>query len=383
MSRDLIVPLSFLKDTPGWGTPPHFRSAEKKIPSGESEVNPSTRHQGFEIMTELTSGPRFIILDKNEHGGMARGEGIMKKRACMAVIGLLIVIGLASALTAADKAAILERKFEAGLRAVADGLDGVMGYAIKDIKTGKAYLLNEKEVLPQASSIKIAILLEVFKQAEERTLKLEERIDLAPDKKVAGSGVLYYLGFPSLSLSIKDICVLMIVLSDNTATNLLIDRVGMESVNKRMDALGLPATRLRRRMMDLKAAEEGRENVSTPREMMTLLDKIWSGAVLKDPLRTEMLDILSIEKESPLRAGVAAVAEDVAVAEKPGELEAVRCDSGIVLLKDRPYIISVMTTYLKRDGDGNPAITAVSRLAFEHFLRLKRSSDLGRVVSMK
>lgn len=207
----------------------------------------------------------------------------MKKFERTAVVGLIIVIGLASTLAAADKAAILDQKFEAGLKAVADGLDGVMGYAIKDIKTGKAYLLNEKEVFPQASSIKIAVLLEVFKRAEEGTLKLDERIDLTPDKKVAGSGVLYNLGFPSLSLSIKDICVLMIVLSDNTATNLLIDRVGMESVNKRMDALGLPATRLRRRMMDLKAAAEGRENVSTPREMMTSSRKSGAAPFLKNP----------------------------------------------------------------------------------------------------
>lgn len=307
----------------------------------------------------------------------------MKKQVGMAVIGLIIVWGLASASTAVDKAAVLERKFETGLRAVADGLDGVMGYAIKDVKTGTVYFLNENEVFPQASSIKIAILLEVFKRAEEGTLKLDERIVLTPDKKVAGSGVLYYLGDPALGLSIKDICVLMVVLSDNTATNLLIDRVGMEAVNKRLDALGLPATRLKRRMMDLNAAAEGRENVSTPRDMMTLLEKIWTGAVLKEPYRTDLISILSIEKESPIRAGVAAVAEDVAVAEKPGSLEAVRCDSGIVLLKDRPYIIAVMTTYLKRDGDGDPAIAAASRLAFEHFLRLKRSSDLGRVVSMK
>jgi len=307
----------------------------------------------------------------------------MKKTAVGIVIGLMVLLGLAAASSAIDKGAVLERKFEAGLRAVADGLDGVMGYAIKDVKTGKTYVLNENEVFPQASSIKIAILLEVFKRAEEGTLKLEERIELTPDKKVAGSGVLYYLGHPALQLSVRDLCVLMVVLSDNTATNLLIDRVGMEAVNKRLGALGLPNTRLRRRMMDLQAAAEGRENVSTPREMMTLLEKIWTGVVLKDPFRKELIEILSIEKESPLRAGVLAVAEDIAVAEKPGELEAVRCDSGIVLLPDRPYIIAVMTTYLNRDGAGNPAIAAVSRLAFEHFLRLKRSSDLGRVVSMK
>jgi len=305
----------------------------------------------------------------------------MKKQAIIISLALCALLGAAAA--AGDKAAVLDRKFEAGLRAVADGLDGVMGYAIKDVKTGAVQLLNADEVFPQASSIKIAVLFEVFKRAEEGSLRLDERIELTPDKKVAGSGVLFYLGQPSLTLSVKDLSVLMVVLSDNTATNLLIDRVGLEAVNKRLDGLGLPKTRLRRRMMDLKAAAEGRENVSTPREMMTLLEKIWSGAVLKDPFRKEMVEVLSIEKDSPLRAGVLAVAEDVAVAEKPGELEAVRCDSGIVLLPDRPYIIAVMTTYLKRDGEGNPAIAAVSRLACEHFLRLERSSDLGRVVSMK
>lgn len=310
-------------------------------------------------------------------------EVFMKMRVLLTALILGGLLGASAAAAADAKAGVLDRKFEAGLRAIADGLDGVMGYAIKDLKTGTTYLLNEDEVFPQASSIKIAILLEVFKRAEEGSLRLDERLDLPAAKKVAGSGVLFYLGDPAPALTVRDLAVLMVVLSDNTATNLLIDRVGMDAVNKRLDGLGLPKTRLRRRMMDLKAAAEGRENVSTPREMMTLVEKIWSGAVLKDPSRKDLIEILSIEKDSPLRAGVLAVAEDVAVAEKPGGLEAVRCDTGVVLLADRPYVIAVMTTYLKRDGDGDPAIAAVSRLAFEHFRRLGRSSDLGRVVSMK
>ena len=172
----------------------------------------------------------------------------------------------------------------------------------------------------------------------------------------------------------------MVVLSDNTATNLLIDRVGMDAVNKRLDGLGLTKTRLRRKMMDLKAAAEGRENVSTPLEMMTLLEKTWKGDILKEPYRKDLLEILAIPKDSPLRSGVP---EGVDVAEKPGELEAVRCDSGVVMLPGRPYILCVMTTYLKRDGDGNPAIAGISRLAYEHFSRLERSSEYGRIVSEK
>jgi beta-lactamase class A len=276
--------------------------------------------------------------------------------------------------------AILDAKFQAAVRDTEAGLDGILGLALKDLKTGKTFLINEREVFPQASSIKIAILLEAFKQAEEGRLQLDEFIALEESRKVAGSGVLYYLGRPSLRLSVRDTAVLMVVLSDNTATNLLIDKVGMEAVNKRLDVLGLAKTRLRRKMMDLKAAAEGRENVSTPLEMMTLLEKLWKGDVLKEPYRKDLLEILTIPKDSPLRAGVP---EGIAVAEKPGELEAVRCDSGIVQLTWRPYVICVMTTYLKHDADGNQAITRISRLAYEHFSRLERSSEIGRVVSDK
>jgi len=276
--------------------------------------------------------------------------------------------------------AILDAKVQAAVRDTEAGLDGILGLALKDLKTGKTFLINEREVFPQASSIKIAILLEAFKQAEEGRLQLDEFIALEESRKVAGSGVLYYLGRPSLRLSVRDTAVLMVVLSDNTATNLLIDKVGMEAVNKRLDVLGLAKTRLRRKMMDLKAAAEGRENVSTPLEMMTLLEKLWKGDVLKEPYRKDLLEILTIPKDSPLRAGVP---EGIAVAEKPGELEAVRCDSGIVQLTGRPYVICVMTTYLKHDADGNQAITRISRLAYEHFSRLERSSEIGRVVSDK
>jgi beta-lactamase class A len=296
---------------------------------------------------------------------------------------ILVVLGASASPAASTESrfpAILDAKFQASVREVEAGLDGILGLALKDLKTGKTFLINEREVFPQASSIKIAILLEAFKQAEEGRLQLDEFIALEESRKVAGSGVLYYLGRPSLRLSVHDTAVLMVVLSDNTATNLLIDKVGMEAVNKRLDVLGLSKTRLRRKMMDLKAAAEGRENVSTPLEMMTLLEKLWKGDVLKEPYRKDLLEILTIPKDSPLRAGVP---EGIAVAEKPGELEAVRCDSGIVQLTGRPYVICVMTTYLKHDADGNPAITKISRLVYEHFLRLERSSEIGRIVSDK
>ncbi|MDD8031351.1 MAG: class A beta-lactamase-related serine hydrolase [Acidobacteriota bacterium] len=279
---------------------------------------------------------------------------------------------------AEDKIRLLENRLVEQLAAINDSFDGVLGLAVKDLSTGKTFFINENESFPQASSIKIAILLEVLKQAEEKRLQLEDFIELKPEDKVGGGLILAYLGRPSLKISIYDLCVLMVVLSDNTATNLLIDQVGMESVNKRLESLGLPSTRLKRKMMDLTAAAEGRENISTPVEMMKLLERIWQGKILKSEYRQQFFNLLALPKDSPLQR---AVPEGTIVADKPGELEAVRCDSGIVILKHHPYLICVMTTYLLSETEGNTVITKIGRLVFNHFDRLERSSKYGRIIS--
>lgn len=294
---------------------------------------------------------------------------------CLAA--LLLVLACLH-LQAEDKTGQLENRLRGQLTAIRDSLDGVLGLAVKDLSTGHTFFINENEIFPQASSIKITILLEVLRQAEENRLRLDEFIDLKPESKVGGGPILNYLGFPSLKISVRDLCVLMVVLSDNTATNLLIDRVGMEAVNKRLASLGLSQTRLRRKMMDLQAAEEGRENISTPREMMTLLERVWQGKVLGTESRQLFFDLLSLPKDSPLQQ---AVPEGVAVADKPGELEAVRCDSGLVFLKKLPYLICVMTTYLAPSEDGNAVIRKIGRLVYDHFDRLERSSEYGRIIS--
>ncbi len=297
------------------------------------------------------------------------------------LVALVICLPLFSSSKEADnKLNILEKNLVRQIQTISENTDGVVGLAIKDLNTGRTFFLNEREIFPQASSIKIAILLEVLKQAEEGRLRLDEFLELRPEAKVGGGPILYYLGYPSLKLSVKDLCVLMVVLSDNTATNMLIDRVGMKSVNDRLNSLGLTQTRLKRKMMDLTAAMEGRENISTPLEMMTLLEKVWKQSILTEAYRKEFFEILSIPKESPLQQSVP---EGIAVADKPGELEAVRCDSGVVLLKKHPYVICVMTTFLSPQTDGNAIIRKIGQLVYRHFDRLERSSEYGRIISEK
>src|SRR6476661_8011516 len=136
-----------------------------------------------------------------------------------------------------------------------------------------------------------------------------------------------------------------------------------------MAALGLPATRLQRHMIDLAAARRGDENVSTPAEIVRLLE-----ILSKSP---DAVALLEKPKSSRLRAALPA---DVAIADKPGELEGVRVDAGIVYAKNRPFIICVMTTYLKSETEGANAIEEMSRVSYEYFTRLGKGLEYGRQV---
>ena len=133
-------------------------------------------------------------------------------------------------------------------------------------------------------------------------------------------------------------------------------------------------------MMDLKAANEGRENIATPREMMLLLESLYRGRVLNKSLTEDFFNLLSTHKETIYIAKE--LPEDLRVAYKAGELEGVRNDSGIVFTGNRPFVISVMTAYLRRERDGGDAITCISTAAYRMFDRLSRASEYGRVISL-
>src|SRR6476469_7138291 len=277
-----------------------------------------------------------------------------------------------------EKQQALWLKLQAELGAVDKGLDGVMGLAVKDITSGETFLIHGDEIMPQASSIKIAVLANLYLQAQQGKLKLTDEYIVRKEDLVSGSDIMLGLTPGVTHLTLRDLATMMVAVSDNSATNVLIRRVGMENVNAILDSLGLHATRLRRQTMDLKAAGEGRENVSTPREMMTLLETVYRGKLLNKEMTANFIKMLSTRKESSLLQGLP---DDVVAASKPGELEAVRNDSGIVLLKGRPYILCVMTTYLKDERDGSAAIRKISALTYSYFDRLARASDYGRVVS--
>ena len=291
---------------------------------------------------------------------------------------LFLLVGMTLAQTAPAKKQVLWQKLEANISDVDHGLDGVLGVAILDLSSGQKFLLHSDDVFPQASSIKVAVLAELYRQSQAGKLKLTDlytvqATDLVPDSTIMGGLT------PGVTrITLRDLATMMIAVSDNSATNVLIDRVGMENVNALMDSLGLAHTRLRRKMMDLKAASEGRENISTPAEMMTLLEDLYRGKVLNKEMTADFFVMLSTPKNSFIPRDLP---EGLKIANKPGELEGVRNDSGVVFVENRPYVICVMTTYLHRERDGEEAIAKISAAAYRMFDRLARASEYGRVVS--
>jgi beta-lactamase class A len=265
----------------------------------------------------------------------------------------------------------LERRLEN----IAARLDGDMGYCVVDLTTGARIARKADEAFPTASTIKIAVLYELFAQADEKRLRLDDVRPLPASARVGGSGILHELASPALTLA--DYATLMIVLSDNSATNLLIDAVGMDNVNQRMRGLGLQRIWLQRRMIDLEAARQGRENLASPCDVAALLDHVQRGTGLSAGSRDAMLAIHRKPKSTPITRAVPA---GVPVASKPGGLDGVTVDAGFVAQPGRPYIVVGMTNWLVKSSDGDEAVEALARETHAYFSRLARGGKYGRMI---
>ena len=304
--------------------------------------------------------------------------------AAAAVLTLVCLLAstVAAAQTATpanEKQQVLWQKLEKNIVDVDRGLDGVLGVAIVDFKTGQSISLHADQVFATASSIKIAIVLELYRQSQAGKLALNDlytvnSADLVPDSVIMGGLT------PGVTrLTLRDLATMTMAVSDNSATNVLIDRVGMSNVNALMDSLGLKHTRLQRKMMDLKAATEGRENISTPSEMLAMVRAVYEGKVLNPKMTEDFFQEFSIPKPDSFIPRY--LPDDLRIASKHGELEGVRNDCGVVFIPDHPYGICVMESYLHRERDGEEAISKISLEAWRMFDRIARASGYGRVIS--
>lgn len=251
---------------------------------------------------------------------------------------------------------------------------GVVGLTVIDLATGEKLSIRGDQPVSSASVIKLPILVELFHQIQRGPLKWSDPIIMTAADQRPGTGVLQFFSMPH-QLTVGDAATLMIILSDNSATNLIIDKVGIRNVNARMDSLGLKSTRLHAKVflgasttIDTAALRKWGFGVTTPDEIAELLAKMYRGQVVSDSASKAMVAIMrnnfdytEIPRHLPPGS---------AVAHKTGALNAARHDCGIIFSKQRDYVLCALTSDNKDqswriDTEARVTIADLARITHE------------------
>ena len=271
----------------------------------------------------------------------------------------------AQARTGADTAA-LRRTIEQAAR----GYEGVVGVSVRNLETGEGVSIRGGETFPTASLVKVAVLVTLLDEVAKGAIRLDEPLTMIARDRVGGSGVLQHL-HPGLELTVEDAARLMIVISDNTATNLLLDKLNVRTVWAKMEALGLPHTKIHSKTF-LRATSVAMDSsvkyglgVTTPDETVRLFALLHEGRAASPAMDSLALAILRGTEDGTklarwLPAGAAA-------AHKSGEVDRSRSDCGILYGPDAPVAVCVMTRENRGDSYAvdNPANLLIARIGAE------------------
>ncbi len=255
----------------------------------------------------------------------------------------------------------------------------------KNLDTGASYGIGADDRVRTASTIKVPIMAATFALVAEGKAKWSDELVLTKEKKVSGAGILPDFG-DGLRLTLRDAVHLMIMLSDNTATNLVLDRVTADAVNDKLESFGLKLTRSLRKIggggeSKLFAADWNKKpdgsssrygiGVATPREMVELLEKIERGAIVSPEACKEMIGIL---KRQQYHDGIARSVKGIETATKPGALDALRSDIGILYSKRGRIAMAITcdempTVDWSVDNPGHLLLARLGLLLLEHLGR--------------
>ncbi len=201
--------------------------------------------------------------------------------------------------------------------------------------------------MPSASLIKIPIMIEAFNQKNQGKLNFDEKVTIRHADAVEGGSV-YNLPDKAV-LTVGQLVELMIVQSDNTACNILIDKLKMENVNAMIKKLGCSSdTILQRKMMDFEAVKQGRQNYTNVTDMANILEKLYNGKCLDPKSDKVMLEIMSRQEDNTIIP--AQLPHHIRIAHKTGELDGMNYDCGIIYGQGNNYILCIMAENVKDEA---------------------------------
>jgi beta-lactamase class A len=255
------------------------------------------------------------------------------------------------------------------VRAEVSQFKGKVNLFAKNLDTGAVYELAGDERVSTASTIKIGVMVEAFARVSEGKAKWTDELVLTKEKKVGGSGILNEFG-DGLHLTLRDAVTLMMIMSDNTATNLVIDVLTADGVNVRMASLGLNETRLMRRVFGGGESVEGKKQESkrfglgrtTPHEMVTLIEKLERAEIISPAASKEMIELMKREQGTN---GIWREQWRLPKATKSGALDALRSNIGIIYHPRGRIVLAITCSEMPEVNwtVDNPALLLMSRLS--------------------
>jgi beta-lactamase class A len=262
-----------------------------------------------------------------------------------------------------------EKKLDDQVKSLVSSFKGNVSLYAKNLDTGETYTLNGDNRVRTASTIKIAVMIEAFARVNEGKAKWTDEIVLTKEKKVSGSGILFELS-DNLHLTLRDAVNLMMMLSDNTATNLVLDVLTTDAVNARMESLGFKNIKINRKVMSGGESQAGKDpenkkyglGFATPHEMVLVMEKLERGEIISAAVSKEMIELMKREQG---RYAIGRSLWDLPMASKYGALDRLRSSIAIVYSKKGKIAMAISCDDMPEImwSVDNPAYVLMSQLS--------------------
>jgi len=284
------------------------------------------------------------------------------------LLPLLLILFL-TATAFAQSTSPTNTKLDEQVKNLISTFKGKVSLYAKNLDTGETYAVNADERVRTASTIKIAVMIEAFARVSEGKTKWTDEVVLTKEKKVSGSGILFELS-DNLHLTLRDAVNLMMMLSDNTATNLVLDVLTTDAVNARMESLGFKNIKINRKVMGGGDSMAGKDpenkkyglGFATPHEMVLVMEKLERGEIISAAASKEMIELM---KQEQARYAIGRSLPDLPMASKYGALDSLRSAVGIIYSKKGRIAMAISCDDMPQImwSVDNPAYLLMSQLS--------------------
>ena len=250
------------------------------------------------------------------------------------------------------------------LKEIIEKCDADISILVKDLSHNEIlFNYNEEKVYPSASIIKIPIMIEALSKADNLEIPLLSKIKIKDSDKVDFSIVTEQ---NLTQCTFLELITWMIISSDNTATNVLIDELGIDKINDRIKNLGIKNTSLQRKMMDFEAVKEGKNNFTSLKDMLVVMEGLYRGEVINKEVSKKAIDIMKNQRDNTMLKRY--IQENIVLANKTGELHNLNNDVGIFYTKRADYFIGVFVHNVRDNEQAYKIIGKLSKKVYNYFI---------------